>query len=105
MNLKEVFENLRNNGRFSITSNDFIQFFDSSIVNLVKFFHTNLFVMELSEDNSITDTYVRESFIKELSPGEIYSIINGAAPLIIDYRIEGHHLKGEDWTYEVWLNK
>lgn len=104
MNLTDIFKNLEN-GYFRISTNDFEKEFKNSIVDLVKFFHTNLFVIELSEDNSITDSYVRESFIKELSPGEIYSIINGAAPLIIEYRKEGPHLKGEDWTYEVWLNK
>lgn len=104
MNLKEIFENLKK-GNFKISTLTFEKEFKNSIVDLVKFFHTNLFVVELSEDNSITDSYVRERFIKELSPADIYSIINGAAPLIIEYRIEGTHLKGEDWMYEVWLNK
>lgn len=105
INLITIFENLINNGRFSIPSNDFSGFFDNSITNVVKFFHTNLFVVELSSDNSTTDTYVRERFIKEISPTDIYSIINGAKPLIIEYRIESPHRKGEDFQCEVWLNK
>lgn len=105
MNLNIVFENLRK-GNFKISKNDFEKEFKNSIVNLVKFFSNNLFVVELSKDNiSISDSYVRERFIRDLSPSEIYSIINGAKPLIIEYRIEGSHLKGEDRMYEVWLNK
>lgn len=105
MNLNIVFENLRK-GNFKISKNDFEKEFKNSIVNLVKFFSNNLFVVELSKDNiSISDSYVRERFIRDLSPSEIYSIINGAKPLIIEYRIEGPHLKGEDRMYEVWLNK
>ena len=76
INLITIFENLINNGRFSIPSNDFSGFFDNSITNVVKFFHTNLFVVELSSDNSTTDTYVRERFIKEISPLEVSIIFN-----------------------------
>ena len=104
MNLNIVFENLRK-GNFKISKTDFETEFKNSIVNLVKFFSSNLFAVELSSNNTITDTYIRERFIKDLSPADIYSIINGAAPLIIEYRIEGPQLKGEDWMYEVWLNK
>lgn len=104
INLINIFKNLEK-GSFKISNHDFESQFKNSIVDLVKFFHTNLFAVELSKDNSISDSYIRERFIKELSPGEIYSIINGAAPLIIEYRIEGSHLKGEDRMYEVWLNK
>ena len=105
MNLNIVFENLRK-GNFKISKNDFEKEFKNSIVNLVKFFSNNLFVVELSKDNiSISDSYVRERFIRDLSPSEIYSIINGAKPLIIEYRIESPHRKGEDFQCEVWLNK
>lgn len=104
INLINIFKNLEK-GSFKISKSAFEKEFKNSIVELVKFFHTNLFVVELSEDNFITDSYVRERFIRDLSPSEIYSIINGAKPLIIEYRIEGSHLKGEDRMYEVWLNK
>ncbi len=104
MNLTNIFENLEK-GYFKISKEYLEKTFDNSIASLVRFFSSNLFVIELSSDNSITDTYVRERFIKDHSPTVIYSIINGAKPLTIDYRIEGPHLFGEDLQYEVWLNK
>ena len=75
MNLNIVFENLRK-GNFKISKTDFETEFKNSIVNLVKFFSSNLFAVELSSNNTITDTYIRERFIKDLSPADIYIFNN-----------------------------
>lgn len=85
------------NGRFTISTNAFTEFFDSSIVKLVRFFSDNCFV--ISDD---IEVFAME---KSVSPGQIYSIINGAKPLIIEVEEELPDGEFLPYAYEVWLNK
>lgn len=86
------------NGRFTISTNAFTEFFDSSIVKLVRFFSDNYFVIGENE----IEVFDLE---KSVSPGQIYSIINGAKPLIIEVEEELPDGEFLPYAYEVWLNK
>lgn len=94
--LNEVFNNLKN-GSFKIQKNIFAEVFDSSIVSLVKFFSDHWF--------NITDDIEVFVLEKSVSPGQIYSIINGAKPLIIECEEELPDGEIRPYAYEVWLNK
>ena len=93
--LNEVFNNLKN-GSFKIQKNIFVEVFDSSIVSLVKFFSDHWF--------NITDDIEVFVLEKQISPGQIYSIINGAKPLIIEVEEELPDGEIRPYAYEVWLN-
>lgn len=95
-NLNEIFENLKNNGRFTISTNAFTEFFDSSIVKLVRFFSDHWFNIT----NDGVETFDLE---KQISPSHIYSIINGAKPLIIECEEELPDGEFRPYAYEVWL--
>lgn len=97
INLKETFENLKN-GHFNISKSDFESHFKNSIVDLVKFFSNHYFNLGENE----IEIYDLE---KSVSPGQIYSIINGAKPLIIEVEEELPDGEFLPYAYEVWLNK
>lgn len=105
--LDELFYNLFWD-RFEIPKENFTSFFNNSIVNVVEFFSNHTF--ETYWNDILTDVvdvgvYPLE---KEISPGDIYSIINGAKPLIIEWTIMLWDEDDDVPEYkktEVWLNK
>lgn len=103
--LNETFYNLAWN-QFDITSNDLVNYFDNSLVKLVEFLSTNYF--QTYWNDIMTDiVYIeRIPLEKSLSPEELYSIINGAKPLIIEWdtRIWSDGADIPDYKKsEVWL--
>lgn len=103
--LNETFYNLNWN-QFQIGSADLSNYFNNSIVKLVEFFSTNYF--QTYWNDILTDiVYIeRIPLEKEISPEEIFSIVNGAKPLIIewDIRIWSDGADIPDYKkYEVWL--
>lgn len=103
--LNETFYNLAWN-QFDITSNDLVNYFDNSLVKLVEFLSTNYF--QTYWNDIMTDiVYIeRIPLEKGISPEELYSIINGAKPLIIEWdtRIWSDGADIPDYKKsEVWL--
>lgn len=103
--LNETFYNLAWN-QFEITSADLTNYFDNSLVKLVEYFYTNYF--QTYWNDTLTDVvYIeRIPLEKSLSPEELYSIINGAKPLIIEWDVriwsDGADIPNYKKT-EVWL--
>lgn len=97
MNLTTIFKNLKK-GNFKISKNTFEKEFENSIVNVVKFFSNHYFGLGENE----IEVFDLE---KQISPGQIYSIINGAKPLIIECEEELPDGELHPYAYEVWLNK
>ena len=89
--LNETFYNLNWNN-FEISTSDLVNYFDNSLVNLIEFFSNNYF--QIYWNDIFTDiVYIeRVPMEKSLSPEEIYSIINGAKPLTIE------------WDIRIWTN-
>lgn len=77
---------------FEITSADLTNYFDNSVVKLVEYFSTNYF--QTYWNDILTDVvYIeRIPLEKSLSPEEIFSIVNGAKPLTIE------------WDVRIWTN-
>lgn len=103
--LNETFYNLAWN-QFDITSNDLVNYFDNSLVKLVEFLSNNYF--QTYWNDIMTDiVYIeRIPLEKGISPEELYSIINGAKPLIIEWdtRIWSDGADIPDYKKsEVWL--
>lgn len=103
--LNELFYNLSWK-QFEITSADLTNYFDNSLVKLVEYFSTNYF--QTYWNDILTDiVYIeRIPLEKSLSPEELYSIINGAKPLIIEWdtRIWSDGADIPDYKKsEVWL--
>ena len=103
--LNELFYELTWN-QFEITSADLTNYFDNSLVKLVEYFSTNYF--QTYWNDILTDVvYIeRIPLEKEISPEEIFSIVNGAKPLIIewDVRIWSDGSDIPDYKKsEVWL--
>lgn len=91
---------------FEIDSNDLTNYFDNSLVKLVEFLSTNYF--QTYWNDVLTDIiYIeRIPLEKEISPEEIFSIVNGAKPLVIDWDIRIWTNDAEIPDYkktEVWL--
>lgn len=103
--LNELFYELTWN-QFEITSADLANYFDNSLVKLVEYFSTNYF--QTYWNDTLTDVvYIeRIPLEKSLSPEELYSIINGAKPLIIEWDVriwsDGADIPNYKKT-EVWL--
>lgn len=89
--LNKTFYNLSWN-QFEISTSDIVDYFDNSLVKLVEFFSTNYF--QTYWNDTLTDVvYIeRIPLEKSLSPEELYSIINGAKPLAIE------------WDIRIWTN-
>lgn len=103
--LNELFYNLSWK-QFEITSADLTNYFDNSLVKLVEYFSTNYF--QTYWNDILTDVvYIeRIPLEKEISPEEIFSIVNGAKPLIIEWdtRIWSDGADIPDYKKsEVWL--
>ena len=103
--LNEVFYNLNWN-QFQIGSADLINHFNNSIVELVEYFSTNYFQTYWNEIMTDIIYIERIPLEKEITPEEIFSIVNGAKPLVIEWDVR-IWTKDEDVpdykTYEVWL--
>lgn len=103
--LNELFYELTWN-QFEIASADLTNYFDNSLVKLVEYFSTNYF--QTYWNDTLTDVvYIeRIPLEKEISPEELYSIINGAKPLIIEWDVriwsDGADIPNYKKT-EVWL--
>ena len=89
--LNKVFYELTWN-QFQISSNDLVNYFDNSLVKLVEFFSNNYFQIYWNDIKTDIVYIERIPLEKEISPEEIYSIINGAKPLIIE------------WDNRIWTN-
>lgn len=103
--LSEIFYNI-NWDRFEIPKEAFTTIFSNSIFKVVEYFSSNYFQVYWNEIS--TDVvYVEKIPLEEsLSPEEIYSIINGAKPLVIEWdnRIwEDDADIPEPKKLEVWL--
>ena len=103
--LNELFYNLSWK-QFEITSADLTNYFDNSLVKLVEYFSTNYF--QTYWNDILTDVVYIERIALEisLSPEEIFSIVNGAKPLIIEWdtRIWSDGADIPDYKKsEVWL--
>lgn len=92
--------------RFEIPENIFTNFFNNSMVKVVEFFSTNYFETQWNDAlNGVVDVGIYP-LEKEISPEEIYSIINGAKPLIIEWSISIWDEDDDVPDYkntEVWL--
>ena len=92
--------------QFQIASADLEKYFNNSLVKLVEYFSTNYFQTYWNE--IMTDIIYIERIPLEisLSPEEIFSIVNGAKPLVIEWDVR-IWTKDEDVpdykTHEVWL--
>ena len=89
--LNETFYNLAWN-QFEITSADLTNYFDNSLVKLVEYFYTNYFQTYWNDIKTDIVYIERIPLEKSLSPEEIFSIINGAKPLVIE------------WDIRIWTN-
>ena len=91
---------------FQIDSCDLVNYFDNSPVKLVEFLSTNYFQTYWNDIKTDIVYIERIPLEKSLSPEELYSIINGAKPLVIDWDIRIWTNDAEIPEYkksEVWL--
>ena len=73
-----------------------------NVIDMVRFFSDNRFNLVWDDICCSTQTY-RHPKEKEISPSEIYSIINGAKPLTIEINEEFADGDSSLRIYEVWL--
>ena len=92
--------------QFQIASADLEKYFNNSLVKLVEYFSTNYFQTYWNEIMTDIIYIERIPLEKEISPEEIFSIVNGAKPLVIEWDVR-IWTKDEDVpdykTHEVWL--
>lgn len=78
--------------KFNVPKKILTEKFDNSLVKLVEFLSTNYFQTYWNDIKTDIVYIERFPLEKSLSPEEIFSIINGAKPLVIE------------WDIRIWTN-
>lgn len=71
--------------KFNVPKKNLSEKFDNSMIKLVEFFSTNYFQVYWNEISTEVIYVEKVPLEKSLSPEEIYLIINGAKPLVIEW--------------------
>ena len=71
--------------KFNVPKKILSEKFDNSMIKLVEFFSTNYFQVYWNEISTEVIYVEKVPLEKEISPEEIYLIINGAKPLVIEW--------------------
>lgn len=71
--------------KFNVPKKILSEKFDNSMIKLVEFFSTNYFQVYWNEISTEVIYVEKVPLEKSLSPEEIYLIINGAKPLVIEW--------------------